>query len=109
MGSQESYKPKKRKFSGLPYIVHPEAVDEIISNITDDEDIIAAAWLHDIVEDTDTTIDDVKSEFNKRIAKLVSEVTKVSKKGKSSRTERFWKDVCHYEKASKWGEIYKIS
>jgi (p)ppGpp synthase/HD superfamily hydrolase len=97
-----------RKFSDLPYIVHPEAVAEIVSQVTDDEDVIAAAWLHDIVEDTDTTIDEIRDEFNDYIAQLVQEVTKVSDKS-MTRVKKFWVDTRHYSKASKMGKVIKLA
>lgn len=58
-----------------PYITHPEKVAEIISTVTNDEDLICAAWLHDTVEDTDTTIQDLQREFGDNVAALVWEVT----------------------------------
>jgi len=60
---------------GGMYVFHCEKVAEIIGNITNDPEMIAAAWLHDTLEDTHTTYDDLRSEFNERIANLVHEVT----------------------------------
>lgn len=98
-----------RKFSDLPYIVHPEAVAEIISQVTDDNDVIAAAWLHDVVEDTPKTVDDIRENFNDKIANLVDEVSKISKKTDGNREHRVSKDREHYSKASKWGKAIKIA
>ena len=61
-----------RKGSGQPYIFHPLEVMTIASLMTLDNDILCAAMLHDTVEDTDVTIDDIKREFNDRIAKFVN-------------------------------------
>lgn len=61
-----------RKGKKIPYIIHPMEVIGIISTITDDPDIIAAGALHDLVEDTDVTYEDIKREFNERIANIVA-------------------------------------
>ena len=61
-----------RKGKLIPYIIHPMEVMGIISSITDDVDIIAAGALHDLVEDTDVTLDDIKREFNERVASIVA-------------------------------------
>lgn len=60
---------------GEDYIVHPAQVANIIGCVTDDQEIIAAAWLHDIIEDTQYTYDDLEKKFGKRVADLVNEVT----------------------------------
>ncbi len=46
---------KRRKFKGNPFILHPLEVAQILSTMTDDQEVIAAGILHDIVEDTDGT------------------------------------------------------
>lgn len=65
-----------RKMSGSHYIVHPYGVLEIIRSITDDIEEQMAAILHDTVEDTDTTLEDISREFTPRTAFLVRGVTK---------------------------------
>ena len=60
-----------RKGTSIPYIVHPIEAAAIVSTITDDPDMIAAAVLHDVVEDTDATVDEIRLFFNERIANLV--------------------------------------
>lgn len=98
-----------RKFGTIPYIVHPEAVAEIISQVTDDTDVIAAAWLHDIVEDTDTTIDDIRSAFNDNIAQLVWEVSKITDNCSCSRDFRVMMNCVHYGNGSRWAKAIKIA
>ena len=61
----------ERRGKGFPYIVHPLEAMEIVSTITPDQELLAAAALHDTVEDTDVTIDDIRREFGDRIASLV--------------------------------------
>ena len=62
---------KKRKFSGIPFILHPIEVAQILSTITDDEEVITAGILHDIVEGTDGTLAELEKRFGKRVAVLV--------------------------------------
>lgn len=65
--------------TGEPYIVHPLAVKKILEEWGMDEDTIIAGILHDTVEDTDLTIEDIKREFGDTVAFLVDGVTKLSK------------------------------
>lgn len=60
-----------RKGTDLPYIIHPIESCSIAASITDDREIIAAAVLHDVVEDTDLTKDDLLEEFGERVTGLV--------------------------------------
>ncbi len=61
----------KRKGTNVPYIVHPIEAAAIVSAMTDDQEIIAAAVLHDVLEDTDATEDDLYARFGTRITELV--------------------------------------
>jgi (p)ppGpp synthase/HD superfamily hydrolase len=66
---------------GLPYFdSHISQVVSILKNVTNEGDILAAAWLHDTIEDTDTTYEELVEEFGNRIADLVMEVTHDGKK-----------------------------
>lgn len=70
----EAHKGQKRD-DGEDYIVHPAQVAMIIQQVTDDPDIIAAAWLHDVIEDTPVSYEVIEARFGKRVADLVMEVT----------------------------------
>jgi len=61
----------ERRGKGFPYIVHPMEAVEIVATITPDQELLAAAVLHDTVEDTDVTVEDIRREFGDRIANLV--------------------------------------
>lgn len=61
----------ERRGKGFPYIVHPLEAIEIVSTITSDQELLAAAVLHDVIEDTDCTEQTLRSEFGDRIADLV--------------------------------------
>ena len=61
----------ERRGKGFPYIVHPMEAVEIVATITPDQELLAAAALHDTIEDTDVTVEDIRREFGDRIADLV--------------------------------------
>ena len=61
----------ERRGKGFPYIVHPMEAVAVAATITPDQEILAAAALHDTVEDTDVTIEQIRAEFGDRIASLV--------------------------------------
>ena len=61
----------ERRGKGFPYIVHPMEAIEIVSTITSDQELLAAAALHDTIEDTDVTVENIRREFGDRIADLV--------------------------------------
>jgi len=63
---------KVRKLGSIPYILHPLEVAQILSTMTIDQDVITAGILHDIVEDTDGTLQEIKKRFGDRVAFLVS-------------------------------------
>lgn len=73
------------RLSGEPFIIHPLEVAIILANLNLDTDTISAALLHDVVEDTSITINDLKSEFNEEVALLVDGVTKISSLKKKSK------------------------
>lgn len=62
----------ERRGKGFPYIVHPMEAVEIVATITSDQELLAAAALHDTVEDSDVTIDEIEKNFGKRVASLVA-------------------------------------
>ena len=66
---------QKRKITGLPYILHPMETAVVVSTMTDDEDIIIAALLHDVIEDTQATAEDVKNMFGERVLSIVESET----------------------------------
>src|ERR1700716_736553 len=67
------------RLSGEPYIEHPLSVAGILADLRLDADTLAAALLHDTVEDTEVTLDRVKAEFGDHVARLVNGVTKLGK------------------------------
>ena len=79
---------QKRKYDGADYIVHPERVAQNVRRYGGTDYMIAAAYLHDVVEDTDVTMDTITSMFGSVVAKLVSDLTDVSKPGDGNREAR---------------------
>ena len=68
----KAHEGQPRKGTEIPYIFHPLEVGMIVSRITDDEEVIAAAVLHDTVEDCDAvTLDDIRREFGDRVVRIV--------------------------------------
>lgn len=62
----------ERKGKGFPYIVHPMEAVEIVATMTCDQELLAAAVLHDTVEDTDVTVEQIRAGFGERVAALVA-------------------------------------
>lgn len=62
---------QERRGKGYPYIVHPMEAMEIVATITPDQELLAAAVLHDTVEDTSVTIEEIREQFGERVASLV--------------------------------------
>ena len=65
----------RRKKSDSPYILHPLEAAVIVGTMTNDQNIIAAAALHDVVEDTDATLEQIEEKFGKRVRELVESET----------------------------------
>ena len=65
----------RRKKNEIPYILHPMEAAVIVGTMSNDQNLIAAAALHDVVEDTDVTIEEVEERFGKRVRELVEAET----------------------------------
>jgi GTP diphosphokinase / guanosine-3',5'-bis(diphosphate) 3'-diphosphatase len=74
--------------SGEPYIAHPVAVAGLIRDLGGSAEMIAAGFLHDVIEDTDVTAEEIERRFGMGVRRLVEGVTKLSKFNFSSKTER---------------------
>ena len=100
---------QRRKYTNDPYIVHPVAVAALVSKVTDDEAMICAAWLHDVVEDTDVTIVELKIEFGEDVASLVADLTDISRLEDGNRKVRKLIDLEHTRMASSRAKTVKLA
>ncbi len=75
----ETAHASQRRSSGEPYIIHPLAVADILLDLGMDTDTICVGLLHDVVEDTDYTLDDIRKKFGQDVAMLVDGVTKLNR------------------------------
>ncbi len=99
-----------RKYTGEPYIVHPVGVAAIVSTVTCDEEILAAALLHDTVEDVeDVTLDIVANEFGARVGSFVDDLTDISKPEDGNRKTRKRIDLRHTAYASPEAKTVKLA
>lgn len=74
--ASHQHRKQKRKMSGMPYIVHPFSTAWLLSEHLNDDDIIAAALLHDVIEDTKGyDLREMEKDFGKRVVEIVAEVT----------------------------------
>lgn len=67
-----AHRGQLRKGTDIPYILHPLEAAAIVATMSTSDEILAAAVLHDVVEDTDTTVEQVRELFGERVAKLVA-------------------------------------
>ena len=80
-----AHKGVERRGKGFPYIVHPLEAVAIAATMTADQEILAAAVLHDVVEDTEYTLEDIEQRFGKRVAMLVNAESDIVIEGVSSK------------------------
>ena len=83
-----AHKGVERKGKGFPYIVHPLEAVSIVATMSSDQELLAAAVLHDVIEDTPTTFEDLKQEFGERVARLVEAESDKAVKGPDAETWR---------------------
>ena len=100
---------QKRKYTGAPYIVHPIEVMEIVKTVPHDDEMLAAALLHDVVEDTDVTIEEIVDAFGDDVASLVADLTDVSKPEDGNRKLRKGLDRDHSAASSSRAQTVKLA
>ena len=100
---------QKRKYTGEDYIVHPIRVAKIVEQFGGSDDQIAAAFLHDVVEDTDVDILDVRMEFGNDIGEIVDGLTDVSQPSDGNRKLRKAMDRAHSADASAEAQFVKCA
>lgn len=100
---------QRRKYTDDPYINHPAAVVELVRSVPHTEVMLAAAWLHDTVEDTDVTLDQVRDLFGEEVAQLVEMLTDVSKPEDGNREARKTLDRAHTSHTSPEAKTIKLA
>lgn len=90
-----SHSGQVRKYTGEPYIVHPRAVRALVSRFPHTPEMLDAAVLHDTVEDTDATLEDVLYAFGAVVMQMVADLTDISTPEDGNRAQRKAKDRLH--------------
>lgn len=103
------HRKQVRKYSRTPYIEHPVAVARIVKSLGYGDHVVIAALLHDVVEDCDVTIEQVKELFGEQVSRLVEMVTDVSKLSDGKREVRKEIDREHIAKADHEGKTIKLA
>ena len=85
----KKHKGMVRKKTDIPYIVHPMEATAIAATMTSDPNVIAAAVLHDVIEDTGTSLEELSKKFNETICRLVAQESE--KKGPKGTEKETWK------------------
>ena len=98
-----------RKYTFEPYIVHPTEVASIVATVPHTDEMLAAAYLHDTVEDTGVTILDIQIEFGNEVASLVSWLTDVSRPEDGNRAVRKARDREHIAMAPAGAQTVKLA
>lgn len=86
----EKHSGQRRKGADVPYILHPFEAATIVATMTEDENVLAAAVLHDTIEDAGVTLDEVEERFGPRVAALV--MTETEDKRENLDPSATWQD-----------------
>lgn len=112
--AEKRHENQRRKYTNEPYFVHLMEVARLLVKARErsglrDEHLVAAGYLHDILEDTDTTFEELVATFGGDIAGLVLEVTDISKPGDGNRATRKAIDREHLSRSSPRGATLKLA
>lgn len=89
--AREAHGKQRRKYADELYIEHPKRVAELVRTVSHTPEMICAAYLHDVVEDTSVTIQDIKRRFGNKMGRLVEELTNEYEKNKYPKMNRRWR------------------
>jgi guanosine-3',5'-bis(diphosphate) 3'-pyrophosphohydrolase len=98
-----------RKYTGEPYWKHPEAVAALVQTVPHTSEMIAAAYMHDVVEDTPCTLEAIAQEFGNDVATLVGWLTDVSRPADGNREMRKRIDREHTTAAPREAKTIKLA
>jgi (p)ppGpp synthase/HD superfamily hydrolase len=100
---------QRRKYTGEPYSMHPIGVSKIVETVEHTPEMIAAALLHDVVEDTDVTFREIKDNFGSTVAEYVHYCTNVSEKDDGNRKFRKKMDADHFALGPAESQTIKVA
>jgi (p)ppGpp synthase/HD superfamily hydrolase len=104
---------QKRKYSTSspcpPYVIHPAAVADIVRSVDHTEEMLAAAWLHDVVEDCGVAIETIAFTFGESVSYLVGSLTDVTKTGDGNRAFRVAKNREHSARGDERSQTIKMA
>ena len=110
--ARKAHGEQKRKYSDELYIEHPKRVAAFVKSVPHSKEMIAAAYLHDVVEDTDVTKEEIEERFGVHVAGLVEELTDEYMKKKYphlNRKKRKEKEVARQAKTSSEAKTIKLA
>ena len=107
--AQHAHRNQLRKYTHQPYIAHPENVARIVGLVTDDPTMLAAAWLHDTVEDCGVSLHHIEDTFNIGVAMLVDELTDKTRPEDGNREMRKAMDRARVSRVSDEAQTVKLA
>ena len=105
----EAHSGQVRKYTGLPYVTHVQEVASIVAEHGGTDEMIAAALLHDTVEDTPTTFEDIRSRFGDDVTHFVWFLTDISRPEDGNRAVRKAMDRAHVARGPKEVQVIKLA
>jgi (p)ppGpp synthase/HD superfamily hydrolase len=99
---------QRRKYTNEPYIIHPMEVRQIVATVSQDPSMLAAALLHDVVEDTAVELTLIRNLFGQEVADLVSWLTDISRPTDGNRAARKALDRAHIAQAPAAAQTIKV-
>lgn len=107
--AEAAHRGQVRKYTGEPYINHPREVADIVRSVAHTDEMIAAAWLHDVLEDTQLSADALRVLVGESVVSLVRQLTDVSKPSDGNRATRKAMDRAHLAAASPEAKTVKLA
>lgn len=107
--AKAAHQGQVRKYTSEPYISHPFSVAGLVSSVTDNPYMVTASFLHDVVEDTDITLQHIRTEFGIKVSELVENLTDISVIKDGNRSVRKAIDREHTSNASPEAKTVKLA
>ena len=107
--AEKAHKQQRRKYTHECYAVHLGAVAGLVRSVGGEPEAVAAAWLHDVVEDTEVELEQIEREFGAHVSRLVQELTDVSTLADGNRAARKQVDRERLARASAEAQTVKLA